>query len=95
VRFGDKVVGDAARSEEGPQWPENLGKKMGQNEHHNTELGQAIVRAHMASTIEKVELTGDVWRPKNTMDEGVDVPCYYYYFYVEWGVLRKRRGSVR
>jgi len=55
MRFGDKVVGDAACSEEGPQWPENLGKKMGQNEHHNTELGQAIVRAHMASTIEKVD----------------------------------------
>ena len=83
VRFGDKVVGDATCSKEGPQWPENLGKKMGQNEHHNTELGQAIVRTHMASMIEKVELTGDVWRLKNTMDEGTDVPCYYYYFYVE------------
>ena len=41
---------------------------------------------HMASTIEKVELTGDVWRPKNAMDEGADVLCYYYYYYyVEWG----------
>jgi len=94
VRFGDKVVGDAARSEEGPQWPETLGKKMGQNEHHNTELAKLSCVQHMASTIEKVELTGDVQRPKNAMDEGTDATMQFF-FPVEWDVLRKRQGTVR
>ena len=35
---------------------------------------------HMASTIEKVELTGDMQRLKNAMDEGVDATMQIFFF---------------
>ena len=59
-------------------------KRAEQNEHHNTELGQAIVCAiHGPPRSKKFELTGvgHLRRPKNAMDEGEDV---LFCFYVGW-----------